>query len=127
MTPTDYFMGRDRLFAADLTEEIHANVAILLPRINRLMQMFGQERSVNSGWRPPAVNANTPNAALKSKHMTGQAVDLSDPEGDLDEWCMENQDLLQQEGLWLEHPSATKGWCHLQSVAPKSQKRVFYP
>ena len=30
-------------------------------------------------------------------------------------------------GLWMEHPLATKGWCHLQVVSPRSGMRVFYP
>ena len=127
MTLGDYFMGRDRLFAADLTPEIVANATDLAGRVNRLLMTFGEQRSVNSGWRPLAVNANTPNAAVKSKHMLGLAVDLTDPDGDLDEWCMEHQGELEAVELWMEHPAATKGWCHLQSVPPKSGKRVFYP
>ena len=123
----DYFMGREKSFAADLTAEIQSNVLILLARVNRALEAFGESRAVTSGWRPPLVNASTTNAALKSKHMTGQAVDLADPDGDLDDWCLENPDLLQQFELWQEHPSATKGWTHLQSVPPKSGKRVFYP
>jgi hypothetical protein len=59
--------------------------------------------------------------------MTGQAIDLADPDGDLDEWCLEHPDMLELYGLWQEHPSATKGWAHLQSVPPKSGKRCFYP
>jgi len=127
MTLADYWMKRDRLFAADLTAEIVTNAAILIDRVHKLLKVFGEERDITSGWRPPAVNGNTPGAALKSKHMTGQAVDLSDPDGDLDEWCLEHQDMLELHQLWLEHPSATKGWVHLQSIPPKSNKRVFYP
>jgi hypothetical protein len=82
---------------------------------------------ISSGWRPMAVNARVPGAAPRSKHMSGQAVDLYDPEGDLDDWCMAHQDRLAAAGLWLEHPSATKSWCHLQSLPPKSGNRVFYP
>ena len=59
--------------------------------------------------------------------MTGHAIDISDPEGDLDEWCLEHQDVLQTIGLWMEHPSATKGWCHVQTIPPKSGRRCFYP
>ena len=48
-------------------------------------------------------------------------------EGEIDAWCMDHLDFLAEAGLWLEHPSATKGWCHLQQVPPKSGRRVFYP
>jgi hypothetical protein len=127
MTLADYWMKRDRLFPGDLTVEVVGNAAILIERVHKLLAVFGEERDITSGWRPPAVNGNTPGAAQKSKHITGQAVDLADPDGDLDEWCLEHPDVLELYGLWQEHPSATKGWCHLQSVPPKSQKRVFYP
>lgn len=127
MELVDYWMGRDVSHKAELTGEVIVNAAVLIARVRKLLAHFGEERDITSGWRPAAINASTPGAAAKSKHMTGQAVDLADPEGDLDAWCMENQDLLYQHELWLEHPSATKNWCHLQSIPPKSGNRVFYP
>jgi hypothetical protein len=45
----------------------------------------------------------------------------------LDDWCLEHPEVLQEIGLWQEHPAATKGWCHLQIVPPRSGKRVFFP
>lgn len=122
-----YWMGRDEKYPEDLTGEIEANAAELLRRVNDLLDVFGEERAVRSGWRPPQVNQATPNAAPRSKHMTGQAIDLDDPEGDLDQWCLDNGKELSRLGLWQEHPAATKSWCHLQSVPPKSGRRVFYP
>lgn len=127
ITLADYWMGRDAKYPQDLTIEILANAGELVLRVNRLLDHFGETRSVNSGWRPPSVNGATPGAALKSKHMTGQAIDLADPDGDLDEWCLENESVLATLLLWQEHPAATKGWCHLQMVPPKSGRRVFYP
>ena len=124
---SDYWMGRDKENISDMTAEILENASETVNRANLLLRAFGQERTVNSGWRPPSVNAATPGAALKSKHMTGQAIDLADPEGDLDEWCFEHPDILESIGLWQEHPAATKNWCHLQIVPPKSGRRVFYP
>lgn len=125
---TDYWMGRDKKYPSAWSEDIEAAAIDLLDRVDAMLADFGEERKISSGWRPPEVNARTPNAALKSKHMTGHAVDLSDPEGDLDEWCAENDgERLTVYGLWMEHPAATKGWCHLQSLPPKSGKRVFYP
>lgn len=124
----DYWMGRDKKYPASWNEDIEAHAIDLLARLNSLLAVFGEDRAVNSGWRPPEVNSATPNAALKSKHMTGNAVDLADPEGDLDDWCSENDgSRLIQYGLWMESPAATKGWCHLQNLPPKSGKRVFFP
>lgn len=138
ITEAMYFMGRDRTYAAELTPGLRASAQALLDRVNALLvMMWGAsikpENSprtgtpVTSGWRPAAVNASIPNAAPRSHHMSCNAIDLYDPEGVLDDWCMDNLVSLMALGLYLEHPSATKGWCHLQAVAPRSGKRVFYP
>jgi hypothetical protein len=110
-----------------LTEPIRAASEVTVARANELLKAFGEDRKVNSGWRPAAVNAATPGAAQFSKHMLGKAIDIADPEGDLDEWCMHYLDVLEDIGLWQEHPASTKGWCHVQIVPPKSGNRVFYP
>ena len=133
ITLRDYWMGRDVSHRSELTDEIRANAAETVERANKLLEWYQsvtkdqESRFVTSGWRPAAVNAETPGAAMRSKHMTGQAVDISDPEGDLDEWALEHPELLEDFGLYLEHPSATKGWCHVQTVPPKSGRRVFFP
>lgn len=137
ITIDDYWMGRDKQFAANLTDAIRADAEETISRVNLLLfhavkdgvllVASNKRNLVNSGWRPPAINAATPNAAVRSHHMTGRAVDVSDPYNTLDKWCMTNQGRLAEIGLWLEHPTATPGWCHLQIVAPKSGHRVFYP
>ena len=123
----DYFMGRDRQFPDELTNEMRANAEETVDKVNQLLAAFGQTRKVNSGWRPAAINKATPGAAKASKHMQCLACDLDDPEGDLDEWALEHPDVLQEIGLWQEHPASTKGWAHFQTVPPKSGNRVFYP
>ena len=126
-------MSRDKLYSQELTPDIVRNAEVTVQRANLLLSEFRHDtgdteiRKVNSGWRPAAVNAATAGAATRSKHMTGQAVDISDPEGDLDEWCLAHLEVLERIGLWLEHPSATKNWSHLQTVPPKSGRRFFYP
>jgi hypothetical protein len=40
---------------------------------------------------------------------------------------MANLAVLEELQLWLEHPDATPGWCHLQILPPRSGRRVFYP
>lgn len=129
ITLTDYWMGRDEEYPLAMTPQIEKNAALTVQLVNLLLARFGQGRKVNSGWRPPQVNANIANAAPNSKHMTGQAIDLADPDGDLDEWLMSGEGFaaLEEIGLWMEHPAATKGWCHLQTVPPRSNKRIFYP
>lgn len=127
ITLGDYYMGRDVEYAAELTDEKKANAATTVSRVNLLMIAFGQSRKVTSGFRPAAVNAATPGSAKLSKHMTCQACDLEDHEGDLDGWAMEHPEVLEKVGLWQEHPSATKNWAHFQIVPPKSGNRVFFP
>lgn len=127
ITLADYFMGRDATHAAELTPVIVANATETVMAVNALLDAFGEYRGVQSGWRPAAVNATTLGAAPNSKHMTCQACDLHDPDGDLDEWALDHPEVLARIGLWQEHPSATRGWAHFQTVPPKSGKRVFYP
>lgn len=128
MIISDYWMGRDRTHAADMTPEIRSNAADLVARCNQLAAVlpFPLPR-VSSGWRPPSVNAGVKGAAKRSNHMTGNAVDFTDPDGKLDAWCMANLPTLERIGLWLEHPDATPAWCHLQRVPPRSGRRVFRP
>jgi hypothetical protein len=57
--------------------------------------------------------------------MTGQAVDIDDDGNTLDAFL--NDKILEMYGLAREHPMATPGWCHLQSVLPPSGHRTFYP
>ncbi|PTT75175.1 hypothetical protein DBR42_29475 [Pelomonas sp. HMWF004] len=140
ITVDDYFMGRRQAYPLALTPEIERNAWRTVDLASKLLvqaQSYGvsvdhhplTKSPVSSGWRPPSVNAGTPGAAVNSKHMTGQAIDIYDPDGDLDDWLMsgEGQAAIVALGLWMEHPSATKGWAHLQTVPPRSQRRVFYP
>jgi hypothetical protein len=140
ITVDDYFMGRREQYPLALTpaieREAHRTVGLVNAMLARALasglhavQHPITRTPVSSGWRPPVLNATTPNAAPNSKHMTGHAIDLYDPDGDIDDWLISDagQAVLAELGLWMEHPSATKGWAHLQTVPPRSQRRVFYP
>lgn len=131
---------RDVKYAASLTPEIVAAAAVWVERENKLLARAAEfgialhkydptGTLLTSGWRPPLVNAKTKGAATNSKHMTGQAGDVYDPDGNLDDWLMSpiGQQALHDLGLWMEHPSATKGWSHTQTIPPHSGNRVFYP
>ena len=127
ITLQEYFQGRDEQYPDELTIDLRINAQDIVNKVNDLLGLFGQSRKVNSGWRPAAINASTLNAAPKSKHMTCQACDLDDPEGDLDQWALDNKWALENIGLWQEHPASTKSWAHFQTVPPKSGRRIFYP
>lgn len=138
LTLRDYWMGRDEKYPLAMSTEIDHNASILVSVVNgwildaksrgAVFEIHPETKTiVSSGWRPPAVNSSTPGAAKNSKHMTGQAIDLYGPGNKLATFAFENQDLLKEAGLWMEHPSATPIWLHLQTVPPKSGNRVFYP
>ena len=135
-----YWMGRDGEYSADLTEQVRGNAALLLERVNRLLAIAAEEHVepgidahtgtfVASGWRPKPVNDITANAGKRSRHLFGLAIDLRDslPERPLARWCLRNQDLLEETGLWMEDPRWTPNWVHLQAVPPGSGRRVYVP
>jgi hypothetical protein len=135
----EYYQGRDAqyplLLSVDMRREAALTVGLANKLLGRIMGagIFLEVRPdgtlVNSGWRPPEVNSATPNAAVRSKHLRCQAIDIYDPEGMIDGWLMTADGLkaLVEVGCWIEHPSATKGWSHWQTVPPGSGNRVFYP
>ena len=133
-------MGREARYAADLTDEVTANAALLLKRVNRLLAAAAKEKvapgidkrsgtAVASGWRPKAINDATANAGKASRHVTGLAIDLRDdpPGRALARWCLRNPKRLERIGLWMEDPRWTPSWVHLQAVPPRSGQRVFIP
>ena len=110
----------------ELTDEIRANAEILCGRANQLIAAFGEDRGLRSGWRPAAINKSA-GGATRSRHMTGQAIDVEDDDGLLDAFCRQNIILLEQLELWLEDGAATPTWCHVQCVPPRSRRRFFIP
>lgn len=131
ITLAKFWQGRDVKYAKELTTEIKANAAEVIRRVNLLLARAAlddraTDGDANSGWRPPAINSALPNSAPKSKHMKGQAIDVEDADKALQRWCMAHLSVLEELGLWMEHPRDTPTWCHLQSVPPASGKRVFY-
>jgi len=83
----------------------------------------GISGQIYGGFRPQ----DCPQGAPHSSHKEGLAVDRYDPYGDIDVWCMANQDRLQQHGIYIEHPDSTPHWSHWTIRAPASGHTVFYP
>lgn len=137
ITLTQYWMGRDAQYPHDMSPQIERNAFMTVDLANRLVTLAKgagvlmndtpQWGLVASGWRPPALNAATKGASLTSKHMTGQAIDLYDPDGYIDNWMLANPNVLKDLGLWQEHPDSTPHWAHVQTVPPHSGNRVFRP
>lgn len=122
----------------DWTFERQKAAMTLLDKVNALcgeMQSDGLVMQINpatrsqisgktlGGFRPQDATQGAPN----SSHKQGQGIDLFDPKGTIDAWCVANQERLAHHGIYIEHPDATQGWCHMTTRAPRSGNRVFMP
>lgn len=126
LTVIEYLTQHER--RENVPAAVVANAEDLIPRVNSLLDEPGCPVTyfeLRSGYRPPAFNAKTPNASRTSKHMTGDAVDVSDNDGAIDAWLTDA--ILERHGLYREAPAATPSWCHLQQVPPRSGNRTFNP
>lgn len=122
--------GEDRRikYGADYTPEILSNATVLLEKVNALLADLGiLSCTLNSGWRPPSVNAAI-GGARKSLHVTGKAIDLTDKSGQLDQVLSDKPELLKKHELWREDSGSTPGWCHLDmGVRTDRPSRTFKP
>lgn len=115
-----YHMGN----MSEASEDVIKEGKITIARVNKLLKMISLDLSpiVTSGYRSPAHNAKI-GGSKKSSHMSGMAIDLADKNGKIKAQITEK--MLEEAGLYMEHPSYTKTWIHLQT-RPTS-RRIFYP
>ena len=113
----------------DIDYVSYKNMETLLTRMNRVRAAYGKPMTVTNCYRSKAHHLNIyarkgitdqSKIPMASKHLSGQAVDISDPSGDLHKWCQENEDLLRSIGLWLEKRQGN--WQHFQMVKFNSYK-----
>jgi len=132
ITLADYWQDRQETYADEWTFEVQQNAAELINRVNLLFKDLRiASARVTSGWRPREINQRI-GGAPRSYHITGQAVDLKDNEGqDLSKTIIANKHLLHRYQLWMENPSFTRGntnWVHLDmGTRPEMDLRVFNP
>lgn len=126
ITLEDYLKGRHVQYPDEYSAELEANAVQLLRRVNALLDDIGMLDGirVSSGFRPREINAAA-GGARHSKHITCQAIDIADPIPKIGRKI--TRELLRKHGLFMEHPSYTHGWIHLQSVPPASGSLVFIP
>jgi hypothetical protein len=121
----------------DVTEAVRAEAEALLDRVNRLIEFLATKKMVRfqinpltkslisgagaGGFRPQGSSVGAPS----SSHKEGRGVDIYDPDGDIDDAI--DDAILEQFGLFREHPAATRSWCHITTRSPRSGKRSFYP
>lgn len=134
ITLTDYFAGHANHF--EITQAHIDNADELLHRVNGLLRRALESGKVDldtnpvtgtlisgiddGGWRPRMSIEGSKN----SSHKEGRGIDIYDPDGDIDGWI--DDEALEWFGLWREHPSQTRSWCHLTTRAPKSGRRSFF-
>ena len=111
----------------DVDMVIKRNLEDLCRKINKLG--FQPARYATSCLRSLKDQQRVNPSAMGSSHLYGCAVDIADPDGRLTNWLKTSvgKKALVDCGLWMEDPAYTKGWCHLQTYAPKSFNRVFIP
>lgn len=126
-----YFKRYEHSHTSELTDEIRANAKDLCDRVGAMLVALGvRSLSMSSGWRPAEVNKKIKNAAKKSLHMTGKAIDLVDTrEQELYNKIAAHPELLEKYGLWLEDGNSTLGgWIHLDTGVRSPRKiRIFKP
>lgn len=109
------------------TIEQQANLDKLLQALNTIRNTYAVPMIVTSGLRSEEDQARINPSAPKSKHLLGQAADISDKDGKFWTWCMNNMSLMEQLGVYFEDKKSTPTWVHIQIVPPKSGKRIFLP
>lgn len=118
----EVLMGRDVEYP--LTSEMEANLPKLLIALNKFRVAYGKPMNVTSGYRPGKYN-KAAGGAPNSSHLTCEACDFADPDADLKDWIIKHPSILEECGLYQEHPSQTPTWVHLQVRPTKSGRRVF--
>lgn len=121
---------------SDIPLDHQHNLEELLKRVNQVRTAYAKPMIVTSGYRSMQDHlriysqkgiTDRSKIPMKSKHLYGQAVDISDPNKELQKWCLANVKLLEQIGLWMEDFSATSNWVHFQTLPPGSGRRFFLP
>lgn len=110
-----------------LTQFQSSNLDRLYNAISQLESAYGEDFVITSGVRSQIDQDRINPGAKNSAHISGEAVDVSDRDGMLWGWMMDNIPLLERLGLYLEDKSYTKSWVHFQIRMPRSKNRVFIP
>lgn len=119
----------------EIPEEYKENLNILLERLNKLRTLWGKPMIVTSGFRTMESHiqiykdkgiTDLSKIPMQSKHLYCQAVDISDPDFKLTEFCKENDSDMEEIGIWFEDDMSVKR-LHIQIIPPKSNNRWFKP
>lgn len=119
----EYLMSRIRI--ENLTSDQLLNMNTLVPKVNELLEHFGEYRLVTSGYRSIEDQKRINPKSMNSAHLSCQAVDLEDKDGKLNSWLKNNIAVLVELELYCEERQGP--WQHIQCRPVKSGKRFFIP
>lgn len=112
---------------------------LFLPKINVVRKLYNKSMSITSGIRTiedhikiyEKKGISKDKVPMGSAHLEnnhkGFACDVFDPNKELQKWCLDNVKVLEEQGLYCEHFSATPNWVHFQDYPPASGNRFFKP
>ena len=112
---------------SDVPINTQQKMEILKARLNKLQDIYKKPLIVTSGYRTAEDQQRINPRHPHSKHLTGQAADISDVTGEMKHWLLSNLDVLEECDLYCEAFEATPTWVHYQTEPPKSGKRIFNP
>jgi hypothetical protein len=125
---------------SDVPVSLQHNGEELLRKMNLFRDTYGIPMIITSGFRRMSdhlriyselahkrgVRYDESKVPMGSAHLKFCAVDISDPDGKLMEFCKNNIPLLESIGLWCEEPDDMKR-VHFQAYSPNSGHRFFHP
>ena len=124
----DYLMNR-----GPVSDELMENAEDLLEKVALLEEMLNDESPttlvtfvLTGGYRPEAMIENhTLPGCPHDAHTSCRGIDLHDPDLAISKRLTEDPTLLEDANLWMESIQSAKNHLHIQSVSPRSGKRIF--
>ena len=117
-----YLMGRDKMYPLDGVKL--GNAIKLLEKVSALFSELNEVPHLTSGYRPGHWN-KAAGGSERSAHLSCEAIDLADTFNKIKPRI--TVELLEKHDLYMEDPSKTKTWIHLQTRKTRSGRRIFLP
>lgn len=119
------------------TKEQEKNGLEIIRRVNLLAELIEKRCGVKLPpvplvrWLRTEMQNEAVGGVKNSPHLTGEAIDIKDPNFIISQYILNNVDLLKEVGLYMENPyfcvSKATGntWIHLQ--IRKASMHIFKP
>lgn len=119
------------------TKEQEKNGLEIIRRVNLLAEKIEERYGIKLPavplvrWLRNEMQNEAVGGVKNSPHLTGEAMDIKDPNFIISQYILNNLDILKEVGLWMENPyycvskATGNNWIHLQ-IRPASQT-IFKP